>query len=67
VRRAERALLVAEPGQLLGIVTITHAKEVPQNLWTATPVRRNMTEVPLKTVPLAADLAAALKLTSKVP
>lgn len=37
IRRGERALLVAEAGQLLGIVTITDAKEVPQELWAATP------------------------------
>src|ERR671929_58625 len=62
VRRGERALLVAEAGQLLGIVTITDAKQVPQELWAATPVRRIMTPVPLKTVPVEADLAAALQL-----
>jgi Zn-dependent protease/CBS domain-containing protein len=62
VRRGERALLVADAGQLQGIVTITDAKEVPQELWTGTPVRRIMTAVPLKTVPVDADLAAALQL-----
>jgi Zn-dependent protease/CBS domain-containing protein len=62
VRRAERALLVVDAGELLGIVTITDAKQVPQELWAATPVRRIMTAVPLKTVPAEADLAAALKL-----
>jgi CBS domain-containing protein len=62
MRRAERAFLVVEAGELLGIVTITDAKQVPQELWAATPVRRIMTTVPLKTVPAEADLAAALKL-----
>jgi Zn-dependent protease/CBS domain-containing protein len=62
VRRGERALLIAEAGQLLGIVTITDAKEVPRELWAATPVQRIMTPVPLKTVPVEADLAAALQL-----
>jgi Zn-dependent protease/CBS domain-containing protein len=62
VRGGERALLVAEAGQLLGIVTITDAKQVPQELWAATPVRRIMTPMPLKTVPVEADLAAALQL-----
>jgi CBS domain-containing protein len=62
VRRGERALLVAEAGQLLGIVTITDAKRVPQELWAATPLRRIMTPVPLKSVPVEADLAAALQL-----
>jgi Zn-dependent protease/CBS domain-containing protein len=62
VRRGERALLVAEAGQLLGIVTITDAKELPQELWAATPVRRIMTSVPLKSVAVDADLAAALQL-----
>jgi Zn-dependent protease len=62
VRRGERALLVAEAGQLLGIVTITDARELPRELWDATPVRRIMSSVPLKTVPLDADLATALQL-----
>jgi Zn-dependent protease/CBS domain-containing protein len=62
VRRGERALLVADAGRLLGIVSITDAKRVPQELWAATPVRRIMTPVPLKTVPVEADLAAALQL-----
>ena len=61
-RRGERALLVAEAGQLLGIVTITDAKEVPRELWAATPVRRIMTSAPLRTVTLEADLASALQL-----
>ena len=62
MRRAERALLVVEAGELLGIVTITDAKQVPQELWAATPVRRIMTMVPIKTIPAEADLADALKL-----
>jgi CBS domain-containing protein len=62
VRRGQRALLVADAGQLLGIVTITDAKELPQELWGATAVRRIMTSVPLKTVALDADLATALQL-----
>jgi Zn-dependent protease len=62
VRRGERALLVAEAGQLLGIVTITDAKQVPQEMWAATPVRRIMTPAPLKTVAVEADLASALQL-----
>jgi Zn-dependent protease/CBS domain-containing protein len=62
VRRGERALLVVQAGQLLGIVTITDAKQVPQEQWAATPVRRIMTSVPLKTVPIEAELAAALQL-----
>jgi Zn-dependent protease len=62
VRRGERALLVADAGQLLGIVTISDAKGLPQELWGATPVSRIMTCVPLKTVALDADLATALQL-----
>jgi Zn-dependent protease/CBS domain-containing protein len=62
VRRGERALLVAEAGQLLGIVSITDAQRVPRERWAATPVGRIMTSVPLKTVPAGADLAAALQL-----
>ena len=62
VRRGERALLVSEAGELVGIVTITDAKHVPQELWGATAVRRIMTPVPLKTLPAEADLAAALEM-----
>ena len=51
VRRGERALLVSDAGRLLGIVTITDAKHLPQELWAATPVSRIMTRCPSSRCP----------------
>jgi Zn-dependent protease/CBS domain-containing protein len=62
LRQGERAVLVADGRRLLGIVSITDAKRLPQEAWAGMPVREIMTQVPLKTVSADADLNAALKL-----
>jgi CBS domain-containing protein len=62
LRNGHRAVLVADSGRLLGIVSVTDAKEIPQESWASTPVGRIMTPVPLKTVPRDADLATALRM-----
>jgi Zn-dependent protease len=62
LREGRRSLLVVEDGQLRGLVSITDAKEVPQEAWAGTPVARIMTPVPLKTVPADAGLDTALRL-----
>ncbi|HLH23197.1 MAG TPA: site-2 protease family protein [Chloroflexota bacterium] len=62
LRRGQRALLVTEAGRLLGIVSITDAKELPQEAWATTPVARIMTPTPLKTIAPDADLNTALEL-----
>ena len=62
LRQGQRALLVADGGRLLGIVSITDAKELPHDAWTTTPVATIMTPVPLKTIGPDADLSSALQL-----
>ncbi len=62
LRQGQRALLVADGGRLLGIVSITDAKELPQEAWATTPVATIMTPVPLKTIAPDADLSSALRL-----
>lgn len=62
VRQGQRALLVGERGQLLGIVSITDVKKVPQESWAATSIGEIMTPVPLKTVSPDTEMARALEL-----
>ena len=62
LRRGRRAVLVTDAGRLLGIASITDAKEVPQPAWATTAVGEIMTPAPLKTVAPETDMSAALRL-----
>lgn len=62
VRRGKRALPVVENGRVLGIVSLTDAKELPPRDWVRTPVRAIMTRAPLKIVSPQADASHALSL-----
>ena len=62
LRRGLRALPVVEAGQLVGIVSITDARDLPQDAWATTRVDEVMTRLPLETLPPEADLSAALEL-----
>jgi CBS domain-containing protein len=62
VRQGRRALLVVDGGRLLGIVSITDAKELPQAAWPTTLVGGIMTPTPLKTVAPDADVNGALQI-----
>jgi CBS domain-containing protein len=62
VRLGQRALLVVEEGRLLGIVSITDAKELPRESWSTTTVGAIMTPAPLKTVSPDADVNSTLQL-----
>jgi Zn-dependent protease/predicted transcriptional regulator len=62
VRLGQRALLVVEEGRLLGIVSITDAKELPRESWSTTTVGAIMTAAPLKTVSPDADVNSTLQL-----
>jgi Zn-dependent protease/predicted transcriptional regulator len=62
LRQGHRALLVAEAGRLLGIVSVTDAKELPHEAWATTPVRAIMTPAPLKTIAPDAELNTVLGL-----
>lgn len=66
MREGHRAMLVEdEAGRLLGIVSITDAREVPQDNWATTPVGAIMTRMPLKTVAPDTDLADALQVLAE--
>lgn len=65
LRRGQRAVLVVDDGRLVGIVTISDAKELPHEQWATTSVSTIMTPVPLKTLAPEADLNAGLKLLAE--
>jgi Zn-dependent protease/CBS domain-containing protein len=65
LQRGHRALLVADSGRLLGIVTLGDAKKLPQEEWPSTPVSRIMTVAPLKTVAPESDLREAIGLMAE--
>ncbi len=62
LREGERAVLVMDEDQLVGIVTVTDAGGLPQEQWPSTQVSRVMTRPPLRTVQSGAALSAALEL-----
>jgi Zn-dependent protease/CBS domain-containing protein len=72
LRRGRRALPVVEPPgpespadtppRLLGLVTITDVKEVPQPEWATTSVAQIMTPMPLRTVTPDTPVEEALRL-----
>jgi len=61
VQKGQRALLVVDGGRLLGLVSITDAKELLQAAWPTTSVGAIMTPTPLKTVTPDADVNGALQ------
>jgi CBS domain-containing protein len=65
IRRGRRAVPVAEDGRLVGLVSITDAREVPRTAWPTTTVERVMTRVPLKTVTPETGLEAATALLAE--
>ncbi len=62
MRQGIRALPVMEDGRLIGIVSVTDAKEIPAESWPMTPVRSIMTLAPLKTVGPQTDMSEVIKL-----
>jgi Zn-dependent protease/CBS domain-containing protein len=62
LRQGLRAVPVMEGGQVVGIVSITDAKEIPPEAWPTTPVGKIMTPTPLRTVRADEDLSKALQL-----
>jgi Zn-dependent protease/predicted transcriptional regulator len=62
LRHGHRALPVVADGRLVGLVSVTDAKELPQPDWQATPVSQIMARLPLKTVTPETDVSAALRL-----
>jgi Zn-dependent protease/CBS domain-containing protein len=60
-----RAVPVCQDGQLVGIVTITDVKGVPQQKWAETPVKQIMTTSPLYTVSPEDNLNVVLALIAQ--
>ncbi len=65
LRQGRRALPVVDDGRLIGIVSVTDAKEVPQPAWAHTTVGEVMTRAPLTTVAPDAGLDRALGLLAE--
>lgn len=62
VNRGTRALTVCEGERVLGIVSFTDVKDVPQELWTIQLVQEVMTKTPLKNLQPDDELYDALSL-----
>jgi len=60
-----RAVPVCKNDQVVGIVTVTDVKELPQEKWEDTPVKEIMTNEPLYSVTPDDDLNTALRLITK--
>jgi len=65
LQRRHRAAAVYQDDRLVGIVTITDVKGLPQQKWAQTPVREIMTREPLYSVGVDDDLNLALKLLAQ--
>jgi Zn-dependent protease len=62
IQKRKRAITVADGDNLVGVVTITDIKGVPQEKWMMTPVSQVMHSQPLHTVKPEDDLNMAMKL-----
>lgn len=62
IQRGRRAFAVAEDGRLVGIVTLTDVKSIPQEKWPDTKVAEIMTRTPLYSVAKDDELQSAFNL-----
>jgi len=65
LRGRRRAVLVSQDDRLVGIITLTDLKELPQHKWNQTTVEEIMTRQPLYWVPSEADLSSAMRLIAQ--
>ncbi|MDD5038917.1 MAG: site-2 protease family protein [Dehalococcoidales bacterium] len=65
IQHGRRAVPICKDTQLIGIVTLTDVKKLPQQKWAQTPVEEIMTRPPLHTVGQDDDLNAAMKLLAQ--
>ncbi len=65
LQRGRRAVPVCQDDELVGIVTLTDIKELPQSKWEYTAVGEIMTRSPLHTVDTDDGLNSALKLLAE--
>jgi CBS domain-containing protein len=61
MRQGVRALPVVDDGRLVGIMSITDAKDVPTDSWPVVPVGRIMTPTPLKTTTPGTELSEVIQ------
>jgi len=64
-QRGVRAVPVCQDDRLVGIVTLTDVKELPQRKWAQTVVEEIMTRQPLYTVEKNDDLSSAFRLIAE--
>lgn len=64
--KRRRAIPVTDGDQIVGMVSITDVRDLPQEQWALTPVERIMTRGPIHTVTPGDDLATALKLIAQL-
>ena len=65
LQKGRRAMPVVEEDRLVGVVTLTDVKGVPQNRWAEARVGEVMTRAPLYTVAPEDELATALRLLAE--
>ncbi len=65
LQRGRRAAAVSRDDRVLGVVTLTDVKHLPQPKWAETPVSEIMTRDPLYTVDVDDDLNSAFKLLAQ--
>jgi Zn-dependent protease len=65
VQKRKRAVPVAEGDNLVGVVTISDIKSLPQERWAMTPVLQVMHRAPIHTVKPEDDLNTAMKLMAQ--
>ena len=65
LRRGLRAMPVSEGDRLIGIISLTDVKEIPQERWSLETVRAHMTPTPLKSLAPDDELSDALALMAE--
>jgi Zn-dependent protease/CBS domain-containing protein len=65
IQHGRRAVPVCQGGRLVGIVTLTDVKKLPQEKWAQTRVEEIMARLPLYTVGKDDDLNSALKVMAQ--
>jgi Zn-dependent protease/CBS domain-containing protein len=65
LRQGQRAVLIVEDDSLIGLLTISDVKKLPQEQWRGTRVHAIMTPLPLKTLSPTAELRQALQLLAE--
>ncbi|MDD5311735.1 MAG: site-2 protease family protein [Dehalococcoidia bacterium] len=65
IKRGLRTAPVVDDGRLVGIVTLTDVRKIPQSAWDVTPVSQAMTRSPLYTVKPDDNMSLAVNLMAE--